>query len=441
MTDFANLLDSEVYDPAAPPGAPPAETDGALPDDPEKLTRVGIALRDGGDLAGAETVFQALIDRFPGMVFGWQEMAVLRLMSGRGDEALELRRRALDVAPYDLLARKNLAFQLLDRGEPQHAAEVLNTHPDRRPAAVAAVRALVQFVDFVTDHPRNATVALVERFERSGRYLIGEALGARITGAVEGGEPFSLIRLGDGEGAWLSAGEADETRFAALYEANRRAILHVWFGSDALYRSRFFTGLCERLRAAMACCDVIGLPSGLRLYNEYRNQSIRSIPPCVNILRALTPRLEGDDAAQFCGQDAHLDLHLNGFWPKLLTMPTTFGVITCHPQLGYRLADRFGSRVTAALLVPEEKGFSQIAGVSGMSEPHYPGAFLRILRRIDEEAQRARVWLVAAGYLGKLYCDAIKRQGGVALDVGSIVDGWSGKVTRPTMTRIEQFQL
>ncbi|MBS0559178.1 MAG: hypothetical protein JSR21_03895 [Proteobacteria bacterium] len=441
MTDFANLLDSEVYDPAAPPSVSPGEIDSAHADDPEHLARVGISLRDRGDAARAEAIFQTIIDRFPSVVFGWQEMAVLRMQQGRDDEALALRRRAVEAAPYDLLPRKNLAFQLLDREEPEEAVAVLRAHPDRTPEAAATVRALAEFVDFLTEYPRLAMIALVERFERSGRYLIGDTLCARIVSAVERAEPFSLIRLGDGEGAWLSAGKEDEARFAALYESNRRTILRVWFGSEALYGSRSFAALSMRMREAMVRCDVLGLPSGLRLSNEYDQLSIRSIPPCVNILRTLAPRLDRADDGQYCGQDAHLDLHLNRFWPKLLAMPVTFGVITCHPQLGYRLAERYGSRVTAALLVPEEKGFSQIAGISGMSEPHYPGAFLRILRRIEEEARHARVWLVAAGYLGKLYCDAIKQQGGVALDVGSIVDGWCGRITRPTMRRIEQFQL
>jgi hypothetical protein len=40
------------------------------------------------------------------------------------------------------------------------------------------------------------------------------------------------------------------------------------------------------------------------------------------------------------------------------------------------------------------------------------------------------LYLVAGGLLGKLYCDRIKRSGGVAVDIGALIDGWMGTDTR-----------
>jgi len=37
-----------------------------------------------------------------------------------------------------------------------------------------------------------------------------------------------------------------------------------------------------------------------------------------------------------------------------------------------------------------------------------------------------KLFLVGAGFLGKIYCDLIKRHGGIALDVGSMMDRWAG---------------
>jgi hypothetical protein len=41
------------------------------------------------------------------------------------------------------------------------------------------------------------------------------------------------------------------------------------------------------------------------------------------------------------------------------------------------------------------------------------------------------LFLVAGGLLGKFYTATIRRHGGIALDVGSLVDAWTGRHTRP----------
>ena len=43
------------------------------------------------------------------------------------------------------------------------------------------------------------------------------------------------------------------------------------------------------------------------------------------------------------------------------------------------------------------------------------------------------IFLVAAGLLGKVYCARIHELGGIAIDIGSLADGWMGygRDTRP----------
>ena len=43
------------------------------------------------------------------------------------------------------------------------------------------------------------------------------------------------------------------------------------------------------------------------------------------------------------------------------------------------------------------------------------------------------LFLVGAGLFGKLYCAEIKRQGGIALDLGSLLDAWAGVGSRSTV--------
>ena len=45
------------------------------------------------------------------------------------------------------------------------------------------------------------------------------------------------------------------------------------------------------------------------------------------------------------------------------------------------------------------------------------------------------LYLVGGGLYGKLYCQLIKAQGGIALDLGSLFDAWLGIPSRPTVYR------
>ena len=91
--------------------------------------------------------------------------------------------------------------------------------------------------------------------------------------------------------------------------------------------------------------------------------------------------------------------------------------------------------------MPEEKAYADVIGSNGVAGPHFPDRFTAIMADIAASPQQRRVWLVAAGILGKLYCDAVRRSGGVAIDIGSIADGWCGKLTRPTFHDISRFAL
>jgi hypothetical protein len=194
--------------------------------------------------------------------------------------------------------------------------------------------------------------------------------------------------------------------------------------------------------------DIVGIPYGLRVHHEYEACSPSGVPGCTNILRYLNARRTEAGTKRYCVQDIHRDLTLNGFLGKLLASTASFGIVTCHPQLGLRLARASGARITFAILIPEERGFanvieglSPITGVSGMTEPHFPTVYQRTVGKLQRLASDAAVWLIAAGYLGKIYCDIVREAGGVAIDIGSVADGWAGSVTRPYLRKIDRFKL
>lgn len=60
---------------------------------------------------------------------------------------------------------------------------------------------------------------------------------------------------------------------------------------------------------------------------------------------------------------------------------------------------------------------------------HYPGRYREIMACIEQLPPGTLV-LIGAGVLGKIYCDAVKRAGAVALDIGAVFDAWTGLNTR-----------
>jgi len=436
----------------SPPGVTPAigaaAFAGPVSDDPLLLADTGIRLRDERAYAAAAAVFQDLIENYPHLVYGWQEMAVLRAQLGEPEEALRLFAKAAQVDPADLQTRKHLVLHQLRLGLIDEARMSLRSHSSGQADRSSDLALLQELVDFIGEYPRSRALELAARFEDSEQYLAPALVEQRILAAIEARGALSLIRLGDGEGAWFSISDADEARFHRIYETNRREILAVWFGTDSAYTLPSFLATRKRLIDAANHADIIGLPYSGRITHEYNVCSTRGIASNINILRWFDAPRDDAGLRRYCSQDIHMDLHWRKFFPKLLSLPIDFGIVSCHPEIGYRLARAFGTRVVRMFIVPEEMGFSKIdenlpaiTGISGIAEPHFPFVYNRTIAKLEREAPQARVWLVAAGYLGKIYCDVVRNAGAIALDVGSIVDGWSGAVTRPYLRAIENFRV
>ena len=57
---------------------------------------------------------------------------------------------------------------------------------------------------------------------------------------------------------------------------------------------------------------------------------------------------------------------------------------------------------------------------------HYPVRYKQVIDNIDLSAKPGSLWLIGAGLLAKLYCMRVRNNGGVAVDLGSMVDLYAG---------------
>jgi hypothetical protein len=231
----------------------------------------------------------------------------------------------------------------------------------------------------------------------------------RIQSALDKGEGFSLIRLGDGEGLFLCGRRPDvggATLNGKFIQANIAANRGHLQGDE-------HQQLIKRFAAAIEDSDWIG---------------IADIPQCLHGPRQMVAVAEGI-AQYWQGRIDHIV-------PKLV--PGGWHVhnyLLYSGQYSLPPFNRVSGLISPSLpkglegqpiehfIIPGEHWFRK--DTSG-EHAHYPVVFERCLDWISRTVQPGQLWLVGAGILGKIYCQAIRAQGGVAIDVGSVIDLSSG---------------
>ena len=219
--------------------------------------------------------------------------------------------------------------------------------------------------------------------------------------ALRTGTGFSLVRLGDGEGPVLCWPKHQ-------LPSELATVLHTWFGRSD-FPAAELQFLADGLRQAVRSADVLGLPT--------RYQLTRT-PRYGMVLEALDRYQLCSPAQLFADSGLHFYLQWSGALAHLLRGRDSVDVIGCR-DIGSRIAEAFDLGSVRTHLVRGEHLFP-----GSVSQPHWPDGYKGIMQQL-EAVNPGQVFLVGAGVLGKIYCDRIKAKGGVALDIGSILDSWA----------------
>jgi hypothetical protein len=220
--------------------------------------------------------------------------------------------------------------------------------------------------------------------------------------------PTSLIRLGDGEFSWLGYGGPAPLQQTAL-------ALNVWFGRDD-FDPVLLAATADRLRLAVRRATVIGLPRPSRQLSD----------PFCGYVNELFAQYELASAGQI-----FTDCGVHRFWQMMLAYRD---LLTGLPFLGLvsgrdvseHVRSTFSIDKIDVYQVPAERA---MLGPFEGSGPHYPERFDQLCGELIVPF-RGAVFLIGAGALGKIYADVISERGGIALDVGSVLDGWAGQASR-----------
>jgi hypothetical protein len=264
-----------------------------------------------------------------------------------------------------------------------------------------------------------------------------EALRSSLLGDIDLGAPFSLIRLGDGEGNVLFWGKYG-AEFPNLARVCMERIWRVMFGRISA-NDRLWDQLYEGISTAALNARYVGIPTlkqteqSLARLSEAREQDfdLRGTTGVASVwdwYRAAT-QVESRTVQRVV--EWHVHLSLLEFYGDLIRRAGNISVITCYGDLLSRLRARFGVERGGAFLVPP-----QAVNIKGTPDAvHFPDAYQRIVEALRTENRGGQLFFVGAGLVGKLYCEEIRQAGGMAIDVGSLMDVWVGEGVRPYQTK------
>jgi hypothetical protein len=273
--------------------------------------------------------------------------------------------------------------------------------------------------------------AVVKGADAGGRYIAEQAIAA-----LRLRRPFSMIRIGDGEGNVLGFAlhdNAQELRWfnSIFYRQDGQTL-----GPDA---ARAFT---RAFTDAYSQADVIGFtglnndPGELAVPEEAQRRiqsGIQDNPRvALGTLRALQFGRQALENRRFrhAGMtNAWVYIGLIPQLDRLMENAARVIVITGKKELKAAFEERLKHRLAAFMVIPDR-------ACEAASEPrpsHYPARFNEIVEALRSDLRGALI-LVGAGILGKIYCGVARQHGGVALDLGSGFDLLAGKLTRPAHT-------
>ena len=394
-------------------------------DDKLSALNVGIVLRDLELLEVANSVFERIIETDANYACAYHEYSESLIRSDRHAEALCQARKAIELEPEVFRFVLQYGRLLAGAGDINHAQETLDKLVLNDQESRINVLITCQFVNYLRQFPRAMMEATISRISGGLDYYSDSVTAQAVLDAVRDEAPFSVVRLGDGEGAWMFMTNSDEAMYAELYRNNRASFLKDWFGADDLLESNQFFAFSTKIHKVLESADIVGIPDLSRIKHEYRLLSRRGIPSSVNIYRKLNiMRYNRNCRQRFTSNNIHMQLNSQGFFSELWKAGKHFGIITSYQDLPDMLRRQVGVEIQHQFFTPgDSRNFWIESGKRPLRQ--FPDVVEDLSLELSRLDLHGVVFLVAAGFVGKQYLPIIKQQGGIALDIGGVANNWA----------------
>ena len=264
-----------------------------------------------------------------------------------------------------------------------------------------------------------------------GSPATGECVANAAILALQKRNPFSLIRLGDGEGNILGC---IDPALDSLREVK-------WFNAIFRYQTgkalgpNECTDVAKMLEIAALDSDILGIRLFVRGHlpewpygptfewakNAIERGDLRGALGMLRSLDQIDRWIESSALHNTLLTDAWVYIPLMYHLDRIINAASRVVVVSCRREIFGVFAKRYSIKSVEFLPVPIEPSRAKTAEI----EVHYPDVFDEVLRSMNRDMIGTLV-LVGAGILGKIYCHAAKQSGAVAIDIGSGFDILSG---------------
>lgn len=372
----------------------------------------------------ANILLSRLRDQYPTGGLTFYNSAIACAGMHKLHQAIDYAKRAAALTPPSLPVRSLLARLYAIAGQTDSARSALR---GAKPNSISEQRQfayLAQFIDLCETYPFTKTKKALELLQEAGSYLEPAGCAEMILTAVRERRPFSMVRLGDGEAAWLNFDAYDEGKFSEMHRQNRTEFLIDWFGSEKLIDDDGFLSFSRRLQNAFPGHDLIGIPPRSRIDLEAEHLSVRGVSTIINSFRFLHLLDGANRGVLTCSNSINLSLLFEtNFYQNLFRHGGRFGIITSQPSLADKMREH-GIDIAYSYVVPgDSRNFHRTS--DGTPECQYPDHVTRIDAELSSSDLGGIVFIVAAGYVGKKYLSTVRDRGGIALDAGSAADHWA----------------
>jgi tetratricopeptide (TPR) repeat protein len=398
------------------------------------LVKIGIIYRDIGRTEHSQALFLKAIDSKPSEVAAHYELAIQKIHEGDHSEAIKILRNSLDHSPHDIRTILLYARVLYINAQQNEAVSILNTIPIEETLTCKEtykdLSVIYSFGRYLSIWTKQNTFKALEKLESSSNYINFSKVHDLILNAMKEKIGFCLIRMGDGEGAFITKSTTDESEFKSLYSYGRVDRARVWVGDEAEHMDCHYLTQLLRIKNILKESDILGIPYKSWLEHEFRIGSMCGITSLSSIINSCV-----GISSFLCTQQIHHDLYNSGLLSSLIRQTSEIGLISCHRDLPANMMKVFSLSSIEYHFISGELGHKNYLPDEAINGKHYPDQFNTINCSISRPLN-GKLFLVAAGILGKFYCHTIKRNGGIALDIGSIADGWMNCDTRPGLGKL-----
>jgi hypothetical protein len=297
-------------------------------------------------------------------------------------------------------------------------------------------RELGEYLDMLVGHARLAQhynkpeiIARAGDREEQPRWLQPEDLIISITAHLQEKKAFSFVRLGDGEARFHLYCQAlfyDEYLIEKKYTRIFANIMwRNWFGHDVTDVSDAELKLLHgHYKSAVKNATVLGIVGKSRMASDTAHFGYMAHQDRYIDNTSGKQQLLADSLSHYQINEA------SPFFERIISVASRLSVVSPHRDLGAILGNRFKINEVCAYIVPGERRLPD--ELIWSAKAHYPEVYNELCRDLHVR-EPGELFLVAAGLLGKIYCEVIRSRGGIAVDIGSLADGWMGFNTRPGM--------